>query len=93
LDATVSISIRAPLDRKDLPGLYGRVSRLLEAAPARRLRCNVEGLPADAVALDAVARIALAARRHRVSLELTGASAELRALLVFAGLHRVIESV
>jgi hypothetical protein len=58
---------------------------------ARRIRCDVRELPADAVAIDAIARLELAARRHGSTLELAGASRELLELLAFMGLDRALE--
>jgi STAS domain len=91
LGSTLWISICRPLARADLPGLSRRVSRLLATAAARELRCDVEDLPADAVTLDALARVQLAARRRGVRLEVLGASSELVALLAFTGLAEVLD--
>ena len=52
--------------------------------------CDVEGVKADAVMVDALARLQLAARRGRRQLRLRGASPELRALVVFMGLADVL---
>ena len=84
---TISVWIRPPLSRSDLPGLYRRVCRLLETADARIVRCHVSGVAVDAVAVDALARLQLAARRHGARVEVLGASPELRDLLGFAGLE------
>jgi ABC-type transporter Mla MlaB component len=54
------------------------------------LRCEVAGVAADAAALDALARLALLARRHGCELQICGASQELRALIAFAGLADVL---
>jgi STAS domain len=55
-----------------------------------RCRCDVGALPADAVAVDALARLQLAARRAGVELRLCHASPELCALLAFTGLDLVL---
>jgi anti-anti-sigma regulatory factor len=55
-----------------------------------RLTCDVRGLEADAAAVDALARLQLAARRVGAELRLCHASAELRCLLVFCGLDEVL---
>jgi ABC-type transporter Mla MlaB component len=90
---SVSIAIRAPLRREDLPGLFGRTCVLLASAGASgELICEVAGLDADAVAVDALARLALAARRSRCSVRLCGASQQLRSLVAFAGLDDVLRS-
>ncbi|HYZ80787.1 MAG TPA: STAS domain-containing protein [Solirubrobacteraceae bacterium] len=90
MDATLRISIRAPLTRDDLPGLYQRVCRLLDQAHARTIRCDIGDIPVDAVAIDALARLQLAARRRGAVLELLGASADLRDLLAFTGLDEAV---
>ncbi|MEA2141567.1 MAG: hypothetical protein QOC91_1666 [Solirubrobacteraceae bacterium] len=89
---SVSIAIRAPLSREDLPGLFGRTCALLAGRGSEELRCEVAGVAADAVAVDALARLALAARRSDCSVRLCGASQELRALVAFAGLDDVLRS-
>ncbi len=89
---SASIEIRAPLRREDLPGLFERTCALLDDGAADVLRCCVVGVEADAVALDALARLALAARRSRCSVLLCDASAQLRSLVAFAGLDDVLRS-
>jgi hypothetical protein len=54
------------------------------------LVCDVAALPADAVAVDAVARLQLAARRAGCELRLHGASPELLSLVAFIGLAEVL---
>ena len=56
----------------------------------QRLSCDVRALPADAAALDALARLQLAACRASVELRLRHASAELRCLIAFTGLGEVL---
>jgi ABC-type transporter Mla MlaB component len=87
---SVSIEIRGPLRREDLPGLFESTCALLARGPCDLLCCEVAGVEADAVALDALARLALAARRSRCSVSLHGASPRLRALIAFAGLEEVL---
>lgn len=58
--------------------------------PARTLRCEVAGLAADALTLDALARLALAARRSGGELALGGASPALRELIALTGLAGVL---
>jgi ABC-type transporter Mla MlaB component len=89
---SASIAIRAPLRREDLPGLFGRTCALLAGCASDELRCEVTGIAADAVAVDALARLALAARRNGCSVRLCGASQDLRALVAFAGLDAVLRS-
>jgi len=87
---TATLTIRGPLRRSDLPGLFARTCSLLAAGPVVLLRCEVAGVPADAVAVDALARLALAARRHGCATLLCGASEELLALVALIGLAEVL---
>lgn len=89
---SVSIAIRAPLRREDLPGLFERTCALLAAGAFDKLRCEVAGVDADAVAVDALARLALAARRSHCSVRLYGASRDMLTLVAFAGLDDVLRS-
>jgi len=52
--------------------------------------CDVQGFAADAVTVDALARLQLVARRHRCQVRLKGASYELRELVAFMGLQDVL---
>jgi hypothetical protein len=52
--------------------------------------CDVEGLAPDLAALDALARVQLAARRAGLELQLRHASPELRGLLAFTALDEVL---
>ena len=63
---------------------------LLGESEAGVLRCEVSGIRADAVAADALARLALAARQRGCVARLSGASAELTDLLGFMGLAEVL---
>jgi ABC-type transporter Mla MlaB component len=87
---TVTLAIRVPLERADLAGLFERTCALLQGDGAELLRCEVAGVPADAVAVDALARLALAARRRGCRVRLCGASDELRELVGFVGLADVL---
>jgi anti-anti-sigma regulatory factor len=55
-----------------------------------RLSCDVSALPADGAALDALARLRLAARRAGLELELCNASDDLCCLIRFCGLEEVL---
>ena len=54
------------------------------------LVCDVGALPPDAAAVEALARLQLAARRVGLEIRLCRASSELRDLLVFCGLDAVL---
>jgi uncharacterized protein len=88
---TLSFRIDGPITREDLPGLCDRVSKLLASSDADEAICDVSGVRVDAVAVDALARLQLAARRHGCRIRLCGsASPELLALLGFMGLTDVL---
>jgi ABC-type transporter Mla MlaB component len=86
----IVFAIRGPIARGDLPGLCERVCALLERSEARVAFCDVRGVQPDAVTVDALARLQLAARRQRCCVRLTYASAELRELVDFMGLTDVL---
>jgi ABC-type transporter Mla MlaB component len=88
---SITLRIRAPLLSADLPGLYERTCALLGGGfNVDVLLCDVAGIAADAVAVDALARLALAARRRACEVRLRGASAELLALVDFIGVADVL---
>jgi ABC-type transporter Mla MlaB component len=87
---TLRFSVRGPLARDDLPALYDRFCALVgEHAPAHVV-CDVTDVAADAVAVDALARMQLAARRRDCVVTLTGVTLELRALVALMGLTNVL---
>ncbi len=87
---TVAFTVHGPLEREDLAGLYDRICTLLENSAALVAVCDVDGVAADAVSADALARLALAARRRGAQISLRGASPALRALIDFMGLTNVL---
>jgi ABC-type transporter Mla MlaB component len=89
--ASVTLQIDGPLQRADLPGLFARTCALLEGAGPELLCCELGDIEADAVAVDALARLALAARRHGARVLIHGASLELRELIALMGLGGVLE--
>ena len=89
--STITFAIGGPIDRSDVPALYERVcSLLLAGTDAAVAVCDVSGVAADAVAVDALARLQLAARRHGCRIRLEHTSAELRDLIAFMGLADVL---
>jgi ABC-type transporter Mla MlaB component len=86
----IAFAIRGPIDRADLPGLCARVCASLETAAAGVASCDVRGIEPDAVTVDALARLALGARRHGCQVRLRNASPELRQLVAFMGLGEVL---
>ncbi len=87
---TSHFAIRGPIERDDLPGLCGRVCRVLERSAARIVLCDVRGVETDAVTVDALARLQLAARRRGCQVRLRYASDELLELVAFMGLTDVL---
>jgi ABC-type transporter Mla MlaB component len=87
---SVAFAIRGPIAREDLPGLCDRVCALLKGSSPDVALCDVAGVPADAVCVDALARLQLAARRNGCQVRLRNASAELRELVGFMGLRDVL---
>jgi ABC-type transporter Mla MlaB component len=87
---TITFEVRGPIAREDLPGLYERICRLLARARPGLAFCEVAGVAADAVTLEALARLQLAARRRGCTVRLRGASPALLELVAFAGLEDVL---
>jgi ABC-type transporter Mla MlaB component len=87
---TDSFAIRGPIGRADLPGLCERVCGLLRGGATGVVYCDVDGVDADAVAVDALARLQLAAHRHGCRVRLRHASRELVELVEFMGLADVL---
>ena len=86
----VAVTIRGPLQRTDLPGLYKRVCALFTANPGAALVCDVTEVAIDAVAVEALARLQLGARRHGCTVRLLSAPRELIDLASFMGLEDVV---
>ena len=87
---TIAFAIDGPIARDDLPGLCERVCTLLEGSRADVALCDVSGVNPDAVTIDALARLQLAARRHGCQVRLRHPSEELLELLAFMGLRDVL---
>jgi ABC-type transporter Mla MlaB component len=87
---TIEFEIRAPIVRADLPGLCDRLGEVLAAVQGASVICDVSGIDADAVAVDALARLQLGARQQGCQVRLRGASRPLRELIAFIGLKEVL---
>jgi ABC-type transporter Mla MlaB component len=87
---SVGFAIRGPITRADLPGLCDRVCGLLEESGAGIVLCDVHGVEPDAVTVDALARLQLAARRHGCRVRLCSTSKALRDLVSFMGLSDIL---
>ena len=86
----MDFAIWGPIARDDLPGLCDRVCALLSEGGAEVARCDVSGVDVDAVTVDALARLQVAARRHGCQVRLRNASRELLELVTFMGLGDVL---
>jgi hypothetical protein len=87
----ISFSVWGPILRGDIPGLSARVCRLLEESKPDIALCEVCNIPVpDAITVEALARLQLAAQRNNCRVQLRNASAELLELVVFMGLRDVI---
>lgn len=86
---TVSFAITGPIAREDLPGICKRVRSVLDESGSV-VRCDVAGIEPDAVTIDALARLQLAARRRGSAVRLCNACDELIALVELMGLTNVL---
>jgi ABC-type transporter Mla MlaB component len=87
---TVTFAVWGPIARSDLPGLCDRVCVLMTSSRAEVALCDVRGVDPDAVTVDALARLQLAARRNGCQVRLRNASTELLELVAFMGLGDVL---
>ena len=86
----VLLEIRAPLRREDLPELFLRTCALFQEHEPDRILCDVTGVEPDAVSMDALARLQLAARRSGCVVRLRNTTPELRELVALMGLSDVL---
>jgi ABC-type transporter Mla MlaB component len=90
---TVAFTITGPIARSDLEGLCERVCTLFERSGARVALCDVAGVEPNAVTVDALARLQVAASRRGCRVHLENASDALRELVAFMGLEDVLVEV
>jgi ABC-type transporter Mla MlaB component len=83
---SIVFAIAGPVDRADLVDLCTHMGRLLERSAADLVICDVRAAEPDAVTVDALGRVQLAARRAGCRLRLRSASRELRGLVALMGL-------
>ena len=86
----LAFAIRGPIAESDLAGLCDRVCALLGRSAGVIVDCDVHGVEPDAVTVDALARLQLAAKRRGCRVHLRNASRELRELVDFMGLADVL---
>jgi len=82
--------IADPIADGDVARLCERLRVLLNSSDADAVVCDVRPLAADAVTVDALARLQLTARRLGRRIKLHRPSRELEELLAFAGLADVV---
>jgi ABC-type transporter Mla MlaB component len=85
-----TLIIRGPITRADLGGLSNRVCQLFARLPGTTVLCDVAGVPADAVSVEALARLQLVARQNGCVVRLRSARRELLDLVAFLGLEDVL---
>jgi ABC-type transporter Mla MlaB component len=86
----VGFIVRGPIARDDLPGLCQRVRSVLGDHGPGDVLCDVRSVGPDAVTVDALARLQLAARRRGCRVRLCNASPELLELVAYLGLSDVV---
>jgi ABC-type transporter Mla MlaB component len=87
---TVAFAVHGPITRADLPGLCDRVCELFASSRPGLASCDVRSVRPDAVTVDALARLQLAAKRSGYDVRLRNASGELLELVAFMGLENVL---
>lgn len=88
------VFLEGPIERSEIPELCARFAELLGERPGRRVICDVAGLTeSDAVAVEALARLQLTARRLGRRLWLRHAGCGLRQLIALVGLADVVPSL
>jgi ABC-type transporter Mla MlaB component len=87
---TIAFAVHGPIARSDLPGLCDRVCALFKRGDPEVALCDVSRVEPDAVTVDALARLQLAARRTGCQVRLRRASDELLELVAFMGLTDVL---
>jgi ABC-type transporter Mla MlaB component len=84
------LAVHGPIEPEDVAALLVRVERALDRNPSGAVTCDVAGLrDPDLVAMDALARMQLAARTRGRTVRLRDPTRELAELLVLCGLWDV----
>ena len=89
-DPDTAVMTLATLSPADVPIVCDRLRALIGASDADLVVCEVGRLQADLVAVEALARLRLEARRLGCELRLRGSSRALEQLLAFCGLCDVL---
>lgn len=85
----VAFAISGPINHADLQGLCDRVCALLRTS-GDVVACDVAGVAPDAVTVEALARLQLAARRLGCEVRLRNASSALLEVVELMGLTHVL---
>ena len=84
----IVFALGGPVAHTDVPALCERLSVLIDCARPAVVVCDVGGgVEPNAVAIEALARLQLTARRRGCRVRVRDAPAELQDLLAFAGLN------
>jgi ABC-type transporter Mla MlaB component len=89
LTRVVSLAITGPIRRSDLDGLSLRVCGFFSRCVGSTVACDVSGVLADAVTVDALSRLQWVAKKYGCTVVLRDADPELRSLVGLMGLSRV----
>jgi ABC-type transporter Mla MlaB component len=88
----VPFAVHGPIAREDLPGLCDRVCRVFAENAEIDVLCDVRSVAPDAVTVDALARLQLAAHRNGRKVRFQNASPELLELVEFMALDDVLRA-
>ena len=84
--SAISFAVGATLTRAAIPALCANLAEVLRGRDRGVVVCDVTGVRADVVAIEALARLGLTARRHGWRLVVTGGGADLLELADLLGL-------
>ena len=93
MGSTVRLRLPDGLSDEQVRRLCSRLAEQLAAGAATAVVCHVEHAADDLSTVDAVARLALVARRAGVAFSLDSPGAELSSLLGLVGLRTVLASL
>lgn len=88
--STLQLRLPVPAEREVVQRLCAGLRRQLGAGTVTAVVCRVDGPAGDLATVDAVARLALVARRAGVAFALDPPGRELAALLALTGLEAVL---
>jgi hypothetical protein len=92
--SVISYAVGATVTRADIPGLCADLAERMRGRERGVVICEVGGMgQADVVAVEALARLRLTARRHGWRLLVSGACPELVALVRLVGLAEALPQV